>query len=168
MLSGQAVDVVVLNPALNGDRGRELIRIAKSTGAAVLLYRDESGPADAATGFDGIAAREGTPAEFLTAVRAVARGESHIDPRVANAAEPAPPRERRSLTAREREVVQLLATGLTGEEIAGQLFLSSETVRTHIRNAMQRMDAHTRAHLIALAVRDGEVTVDEARPAETA
>ena len=69
-----------------------------------------------------------------------------------------------TMTAREREVTQLLATGLTGEEIAAGLFLSSETVRTHVRNAMQRMNAKTRAHLIALAVQHGEISLPEKPP----
>jgi len=65
------------------------------------------------------------------------------------------------LTAREKEVVTLLADGLTGEEIAVQLSLSAETVRTHIRNAMQRVNAHTRAHLIAIAVRQGDLQLED-------
>ena len=65
------------------------------------------------------------------------------------------------LTPREREIVSLLATGLTGEQIATELLVSGETVRTHIRNAMQRLDAHTRAHLIAIAVRHGELQLED-------
>ena len=56
------------------------------------------------------------------------------------------------LSPRELEVTALLARGLSGERIAEQLFLSPETVRTHIRNAMERMNAHTRAQLVALAL----------------
>ena len=59
-----------------------------------------------------------------------------------------------NLTPREREITALLATGLDGREIADQLALSPETVRTHIRNAMERVGARTRAHLIAIAVRE--------------
>ena len=56
------------------------------------------------------------------------------------------------LSPRELEVTELLARGLSGEQIAERLFLSPETVRTHIRNAMERMHAHTRAQLVALAL----------------
>jgi DNA-binding CsgD family transcriptional regulator len=59
-----------------------------------------------------------------------------------------------TLTPREREITALLASGLDGREIADQLVLSPETVRTHIRNAMERAGARTRAHLIAIAVRE--------------
>ena len=62
-----------------------------------------------------------------------------------------------SLTERERQICVLLAMGLSGEEIAEKLFLSSETVRTHIRNAMQRLGVKTRAHLVARAITTGEI-----------
>jgi len=58
------------------------------------------------------------------------------------------------LTPREREITTLLAEGRDGREIAERLVLSPETVRTHIRNAMERTNAHTRAHLIAIALRE--------------
>lgn len=58
------------------------------------------------------------------------------------------------LTPREREITQLLADGLDGTQVASRLSVSPETVRTHIRNAMERTGAHTRAHLVAIAVRE--------------
>lgn len=59
------------------------------------------------------------------------------------------------LTPRELEVVELLAMGLSGARIAERLVISPETVRTHVRNAMEKRGARTRAHLIAIAMRDG-------------
>jgi DNA-binding CsgD family transcriptional regulator len=61
------------------------------------------------------------------------------------------------LSPREREVLDLLASGLTGEEVASRLSLSPETIRTHIRNAMGKLDAHTRVHAVAIALRHGEI-----------
>ncbi len=58
------------------------------------------------------------------------------------------------LTPRERQITALLAEGCDGREIAERLVLSPETVRTHIRNAMERSNARTRAHLIAIALRE--------------
>jgi DNA-binding CsgD family transcriptional regulator len=68
------------------------------------------------------------------------------------AAEPVP-----ELTPREREISALLAAGLTGEQIAVRLFLSPATVRTHIRNAMNRVGAKTRVHLVARAAARNEI-----------
>jgi PAS domain S-box-containing protein len=56
------------------------------------------------------------------------------------------------LTVREREVVTLIALGLDTAEIAQELHISTETVRTHVRNAMSRLGAHTRAQLVAIAI----------------
>jgi DNA-binding CsgD family transcriptional regulator len=61
------------------------------------------------------------------------------------------------LSPREREVLDLLANGLTGEEVAVRLSLSPETVRTHIRNAMSKLGAHTRVHAVAIAMQKGEI-----------
>jgi DNA-binding CsgD family transcriptional regulator len=57
---------------------------------------------------------------------------------------------RRQLSPREREILGLLSEGLTGQAIAGRLFLSPETVRTHIRNATRKLGAKTRVHAVAL------------------
>ncbi len=56
------------------------------------------------------------------------------------------------LTSREHEVVRRLALGLTSREIADEMVLSHETVRTHVRNAMGKVDARTRAQLVAIAL----------------
>ena len=64
-----------------------------------------------------------------------------------------------ALSRREREIVSMLAGGLTAEEIASRLVLSVFTVRTHIRNAKDKLGARTTAQAIAIAIRDREVTV---------
>jgi PAS domain S-box-containing protein len=63
----------------------------------------------------------------------------------------------RSLSPREREVVQLVALGATGPEIADELHISHDTVRTHVRNAMEKLGARSRAHLVAKALGAGLV-----------
>jgi DNA-binding CsgD family transcriptional regulator len=62
------------------------------------------------------------------------------------------------LTAREREVVRLVSLGLNTRRIAAELSLSPDTVRSHVRNAMAKTGAHTRAHLVALVMADGLVS----------
>ncbi len=74
-----------------------------------------------------------------------------------SAAGPEPRPRHGGLTPREREVVALLAEGLTGEEIAERLYVSPETVRTHVRNAMEKLEANTRVHAVAIALRQGEI-----------
>jgi DNA-binding CsgD family transcriptional regulator len=65
------------------------------------------------------------------------------------------------LTKREREVLTLVAAGKTGISIAGQLFLSPTTVQTHVNNSLLKLNAKNRAHGIAIALRTGEIELDE-------
>jgi len=158
LLARRTVDVVVLDPAVDREGATQLSEAAKRYGAAVLLY-SASGTSHAGAlvaQADGAVAAEGTSTEFVTAIRTIARGETYTDPRLS----PGAGGGRASLTAREREVCTLLAAGLSGEEIAQRLFLSAETVRTHIRNAMQRLKVKTRAQLIAHAITTGQISVD--------
>jgi len=66
-----------------------------------------------------------------------------------------PDREPRPLSKRETEVVRLVALGLTGPEIADELHISHDTVRTHVRNAMEKTGARSRAHLVAKVLGNG-------------
>lgn len=60
-----------------------------------------------------------------------------------------------ALSSREAEVVRLIALGLSGPEIADELHLTHNTVRTHVRNAMSKLDARSRAHLVAKTMAEG-------------
>jgi PAS domain S-box-containing protein len=64
-----------------------------------------------------------------------------------------------ALSPRECEIVRMIAMGSTGPEIADQLHLSHYTVRTHVRNAMSKLGARSRAHLVARALGEGHVLV---------
>ena len=67
------------------------------------------------------------------------------------------PGEETKLTPREREVVSMVAMGATGPEIADELHLAHDTVRTHVRNAMAHLGARSRAHLVAKAIAGGHI-----------
>jgi putative two-component system response regulator len=158
LLKRRSPDVVVLNRSLPEADALELVVSARQLGVRVLLYTgnvDAAGATAArASGAEGVAVNTGSTAHFVESVRTVARGEAVIE--VQPAEGPAVTRGRQpQLTAREREIVGLFADGMTGEQIAGQLFLSPETVRTHIRNARERIGAKTRCHLVALALGEG-------------
>jgi DNA-binding CsgD family transcriptional regulator/ketosteroid isomerase-like protein len=71
-----------------------------------------------------------------------------------------PPSDEPLLTAREREIFELLADGLTAPKIAETLVLSPATVRTHVQNAVAKLGATTRVQAVALAITRGEITVD--------
>ncbi|KDN87004.1 response regulator [Kitasatospora cheerisanensis] len=120
-------------------------------------------------GADGFLGKGAAPAELLAAVRAVAAGDALLSPaatramidrflaRPGPAADPAAAGRLDVLTAREREVMALAATGLANEEIAERFFVSPFTVRTHIHRAMAKLDVRDRAQLVALAYQCGLV-----------
>ncbi|MEA2275000.1 MAG: hypothetical protein QOI98_3708 [Solirubrobacteraceae bacterium] len=65
---------------------------------------------------------------------------------------------RLDLTDREREIMTLVASGLQNDEMAELLFLSPETVKSHVHNAMGKLGVHTRAHAVAIALVTGQIT----------
>jgi DNA-binding CsgD family transcriptional regulator len=84
------------------------------------------------------------------------------------AANPAPAGGRRPpLTRREREILGLLAEGMSGAQIAAKLVLSPETVRTHVRNAMTKLGASTRSQAVALALQSHEIPASVSAGAES-
>ena len=123
------------------------VLIYTGTDDSELIDRALAGPAK------GVALKSGGPEELVQAIVTVARGERYVDPRL----EPRLAGRTTRLSAREREVLGFVAQGLTAEEIGRMLCVSSETVRTHIRNASQRLGARSRAHAVAMALRDGEL-----------
>jgi DNA-binding NarL/FixJ family response regulator len=155
-------DVVVLDVDLAGQSGVALAEriLADEPDAALLIYTglsDGDSVERAATcGARGFALKTGGPAELLAAIRVVAAGGFYVDPGLARILAPRASAASR-LTEREREIFGLLANGLTGERAADVLCLSPETVRTHVRNGMRKLDAKTRAHAIALAVQLREI-----------
>jgi DNA-binding NarL/FixJ family response regulator len=164
MFEARRPDVAVVDVALPGGGGVEMAEriLAADADAGVLLYTGmtdrESLDAAASSGARGFALKGGGPEELIAAIQTVASGGVYLDPAVAVtlAADDEPAGV---LTAREREILQMLAAGTTGEQAAQELFLSPETVRTHIRNAMRKLQAKTRVHAISKAFRQGEITL---------
>jgi DNA-binding NarL/FixJ family response regulator len=151
-------DVALVEIRRRAGDGVELAREALSAGRGSSLvlctaYAWPRGPLVAAAGLGapGLVLTSSAVGTLVDALRAVAGGGSFLDPEVAPlvAATPAGQRVMR-LTPREREVLGLLADGYRGPEIAERLFLSLETVRTHIRNGVGRLGARTRVQAAAM------------------
>jgi DNA-binding NarL/FixJ family response regulator len=106
-------------------------------------------------GVRGFVLKEAPMDDLLRAVHAVAAGSTYVDPVLAGTlAASSVGSQMPQLTQRERDVLRLLADGLSNEEIGKRLFISAETVRTHIRKAMGKLDADTRTEAVARALRD--------------
>lgn len=164
MFRARRPDVAIVDVNLEDGDGGDLTEaiLAEDPEAGVLVHTGLSDPealeAAADRGARGFVLKTIAPDDLVDATRVVARGGVYVDPTVARllARRTAPAA---LLTDREREVLDLLASGLTGEQAAVQLFLSPETVRTHVRNAMRKLNARTRPHAIALAVRLREISL---------
>ena len=136
-------DLVVDGPLSTEDEWREQIATRRFSGEARLRHADGS----------GVLVQWGATTEIVTGRRLVlfvALNTSRWGARFRRAADgdglPRP------LSAREREIVRLVALGASGPEIAEELRITHDTVRTHVRNAMEKQGARSRAHLVAKAL----------------
>ena len=106
-------------------------------------------------GVRGFVLKEAPMDDLLRAIQSVATGGTYVDPVLAGTlAASSIGNKLPELTQRERDVLRLLADGLANEEIGKRLFISAETVRTHVRKAMDKLDADTRTQAVARALRD--------------
>ncbi|HZB23642.1 MAG TPA: response regulator transcription factor [Gaiellaceae bacterium] len=144
-------------PRLSGvEVARRASRSSPST--AVILY---SGYGDKAlliealdAGARGFVLKEAPLVDLHRAIEVVARGDTYVDPVLAGAlASSEVTAQLPLLTQRERDVLRLLADGSSNEEIGKALFISAETVRTHVRKAMAKLEAETRTEAVAKALR---------------
>jgi DNA-binding NarL/FixJ family response regulator len=128
------------------------------------------------SGASGFLGKSVEPDELLDAIRVVARGDALLSPRatrgliarfLAQPSQPGPDTADGTLdvlTDREREMVALVAHGLSNEDIAARLHLSPLTVKTHINRAMSKLDVRDRAQLVVLAYQTGLVRAGTADP----
>ena len=118
-------------------------------------------------GASGFLVKDTEPVDLLRGVRAVAAGDALLSPSVtkrvigsfvttgARARSPEPPRELGQLTDREREVLALVAEGLSNDEIAARLVISPATAKTHVSRTMIKLAARDRAQLVVYAYEAG-------------
>jgi DNA-binding NarL/FixJ family response regulator len=158
-------DVALVDIRLGDDSGIKLTAelIDAEPERRIVLYTGSADVDLLISGLDsgarGYALKDGTPTELKTALQTVAEGGTYVDPRLHPALlSRKATQTQRVLSKREREIMDLLAQGLTGEQVAEKLYLSPETIKTHIRNAMSKLEANTRVHAIAIALRDGFIS----------
>jgi DNA-binding NarL/FixJ family response regulator len=169
-------DVVVMDvsmPRLDGlEATRRIVADADIRGAKVIVVTtfatDEHVLAGLRAGASGFLVKDTEPAAVLAAVRAVAAGDASLSPGVTRrvieelVSRPEPshriPTQLEWLTARERDVLALVAAGLNNGEIAAQLVISPATARTHVSRAMRKLHAHDRAQLVVAAYETGLVS----------
>ncbi|HMJ34296.1 MAG TPA: response regulator transcription factor [Baekduia sp.] len=173
-------DVVVIDAGLPGVDGFEVTRriLAESPSRAVgvvLLVGgedDEVVLAALEAGAGGVLAKESEAPEFLRAVRVVAHGGATLGPELTprliawllchTACRGEGPAELSELTPRERQVMALVAAGLSNDEIAERLVVTPATAKTHVSRARRKVGARDRAQLVVYAYRNGLVAAPRA------
>jgi DNA-binding NarL/FixJ family response regulator len=168
-------DVVLMDvrmPGMDGIEATRRICADPDNAARVLILTtfdlDEYVYGAMRAGASGFLLKDALPPELLNGVRVVAAGESILSPSVTRrlitefarrADGPAPaPRQLTGLTAREQEILTLIATGLSNTEIATRLRLSLPTVKTHVGRLLAKCAARDRVQLVIIAYETGLVT----------
>jgi two-component system response regulator NreC len=165
-----APDVVLMDIGLPDRSGIEAAREIKSRApataiVALTIHEDEEYFFKMLeAGASGYVPKRAAPEELITAIRAAARGEVYLYPSlakllvkdfIAQETSGATARTLDGLTAREQEVLELLAEGAANPEIADRLSISPKTVASHRENIMSKLNLHSRAELVKYAIRKG-------------
>jgi two-component system, NarL family, response regulator LiaR len=167
LLAGWNADVILVDLLMPGGLdGVETTRrikeaFPKSRVVALTASTDEARlMAVLRAGAQGYVRKDAEPETLLAAVRAVARGKTYVDPSVAGTVLQMND-VRDELTLRESEVLRALAFGRSNKEIAAALFISEETVKTHIGRLFSKLGIENRAQAVAQALKRRVVAIEE-------
>ena len=152
-------DVVIMDVRMPGIDGLEATKLLaeRAPEVKVLIFTAFSERSLLGRGLEsgakGYILKEAPHQTLVRAIEKVAQGEGYVDP----ALMPAFLTGKDSsdmLTAREREILQLLADGMSNADVAAKLFISQETVKSHVRHILTKLEADTRTHAVAIALRE--------------
>lgn len=151
-------DVVIMDIRMPGMDGLEATKEIRDRvpGTAVLLFTAFGERSLLTRGLDagakGYLLKEAPGPTVVRAIEKLAGGEGYVDPSLM------PTFLNRDgqdlLTPRERQILQLLADGMSNADVAGKLFISQETVKSHVRHILAKLEADTRTHAVAIALRE--------------
>ena len=163
---------IVFKGSMNGiDATRRIKEISPATKVVIMTAHDDERQLVEAVeaGASGFLGKDEAANEVLHAAKAAADGEVLIDPVVLTRLLHQVSREREArrdalalmadLTEREREILRLLAEGLRNDDIAMSLYISPQTVQTHVRNILGKLRVHSKLEAVAFAVRHGAISV---------
>ncbi|WP_026424603.1 LuxR C-terminal-related transcriptional regulator [Actinokineospora inagensis] len=170
-------DVVLIDSGLDPRGHLSTMLTAANTELAVLImvrdgHRTTQYVATAiAAGVHGVIQRSVEPPQLVEAILAVHATRRYLDPALAKTVAaprgrlaPLPGMDQQSLSRREFQVLQLIADGLENQAIARILYVSVETVRTHVKSILRKLGARDRTHAVAVAFKSGVLIAPARRP----
>jgi DNA-binding NarL/FixJ family response regulator len=155
-------NVVIMDVRMPGMDGLEATKqlTQKAPESAVLIFTAYSERSLLSRGLEsgakGYILKEAPRETLVRAIEKVAAGETFVDPALMTAFLPGRDKDD-MLTQREREILQLLADGMSNADVAERLFISQETVKSHVRHILTKLEADTRTHAVAIALREAMI-----------
>ena len=156
--NGTKPDVVIVDPWRAGaDIGELVKRLNKDVGAPIVIFTADGGArllSEALkAGVKGYVRKDSPSTDLIRAIEAARDGEFYVDPGLSSTI--VLEEGDRTLSARQREILQMLADGMATDAVAQQLGLSTETVRTHTKRILAKLEASTRTQAVAIGIRYG-------------
>ena len=150
--------VVIVDPRGAGAEVGSLVAdLDRELGCAIVVFTSNGGArllSEALkAGVKGYVRKDSPPEDLVRAIRAAHSGDFYVDPALSSTI--VLEEGDRTLTARQREILQMLADGMQTEAVARRLGLSTETVRTHTKRILAKLHADTRTQAVAIAIRNG-------------
>jgi DNA-binding NarL/FixJ family response regulator len=157
-VGADAPDVVIVDPSRAGADVAELVaRIGKQVSAPIVVFTADGGArllSEALkAGVRGYVRKDSPSEDLVRAIEAARAGEFYVDPGLSSTI--VLDEGDRTLSARQREILQMLADGMQTEAVAQKLGLSTETVRTHTKRILAKLEASTRTQAVAIGIRHG-------------
>ena len=156
--NGERPHVVIVDPRGAGaEVGTLVADLSRELGSAIVVFTSNGGArllSEALkAGVKGYVRKDSPPEDLVRAIRAARSGDFYVDPALSSTI--VLEEGDRTLTARQREILQMLADGMQTEAVARKLGLSTETVRTHTKRILAKLHADTRTQAVAIAIRNG-------------
>ena len=151
-------DVAIVDPrGAGGDVDEVVGLLRRRLRCAIVVFTSNGGArllAEALkAGVKGYVRKDSPPEDLVRAIRAAQEGNFYVDPALSSSI--VLEEGDRTLTVRQREILQMLADGMQTEAVARKLGLSTETVRTHTKRILAKLHADTRTQAVAIAIRNG-------------